>query len=69
MNAPGQKFVDDFASAELTPYVPLFLRSAQIVYAHTLLQRYHGTENGPKSTFSFSCMATDTQPTYKGHDP
>ncbi len=41
MNAPGQKFVDDFASAELAPYVPLFLRSARIIYAHTLLQRYH----------------------------
>lgn len=40
MNAPGQKFVDDFASAELAPHLPLFLRSAHIVYAHTLLQRY-----------------------------
>lgn len=42
MNAPGQKFVDDFASAELAPHLPLFQRSAFILYAHTLLQRHAG---------------------------
>lgn len=40
MNAPGQKFVDNFTSAELAPHVPLFTRSACIVYAHTILQRH-----------------------------
>ena len=39
MNAPGQKFVDSFASAELKPLAPTFLRSAYIVYAHSVLQR------------------------------
>jgi hypothetical protein len=28
MNAPGQKFVDSFSSAELKPLAPIFLRSA-----------------------------------------
>ncbi len=39
MNAPGQKFVDSFSSAELKPLAPTFLRSAYIVYAHSVLQR------------------------------
>ncbi len=38
MNSPGQKFVDDFASAELAPLLPVFLRGAHIVYAHTVMQ-------------------------------
>jgi hypothetical protein len=42
MNAPGQKFVDSFFSAELEPLAPIFLRSAYIVYAHTALQRELG---------------------------
>ena len=42
MNAPGQKFVDDFESDELAPYLPLFVKSAHILYAHTILQRQHG---------------------------
>ncbi len=42
MNAPGQRFVDDFASEELAPHLPLFLKSAYIVYAHTLMQRQYG---------------------------
>jgi hypothetical protein len=42
MNAPGNKFVDTFASAELAPLAPLFLRSAHILYAHTVLQRRSG---------------------------
>ncbi len=40
MNAPGQKFVDDFDSAELAPYRPLFLQHAHILYAHMWLERY-----------------------------
>ena len=39
MNSPGQKFVDAFSGAELTPFVPVFLKGAHIVYAHSLLQK------------------------------
>jgi len=39
MNSPGQKFVDDFASEELSPLVPVFLKGAHIVYAHSVLQQ------------------------------
>jgi hypothetical protein len=39
MNSPGQKFVDDFASKELEPLAPVFLKGAHIVYAHSVLQR------------------------------
>lgn len=42
MNSPGQKFVDDFGSAELSPLVPAFLKGAYIVYAHSVLQRTSG---------------------------
>jgi len=42
MNSPGQKFVDDFASKELEPLVPVFLKGAHIVYAHSVLQRKAG---------------------------
>ena len=35
MNAPGNKFVDNFAAAELQPLVPVFLKGAHIVYAHS----------------------------------
>jgi len=42
MNSPGQKFVDDFASKELEPLVPAFLKGAYIVYAHSVLQRKCG---------------------------
>jgi hypothetical protein len=42
MNAPGQKFVDSFSSAELKPLAPTFLRGALIVYAHSVLQRAGG---------------------------
>ncbi len=42
MNSPGQKFVDDFATAELAPLVPVFLKGAHIVYAHSVLQRKCG---------------------------
>jgi len=39
MNSPGQKFVDDFKTAELLPLMPVFLRGADIIYAHFILQR------------------------------
>ena len=42
MNSPGNRLVDDFASAELRPLAPLFLRGAHIVYAHSVLQRQCG---------------------------
>lgn len=39
MNSPGQKFVDDFNSEELAPLLPVFLKSAHVVYAHSVLQQ------------------------------
>lgn len=42
MNAPGNKFVDDFSTAELKPLVPAVLKGAHIVYAHSVLQRESG---------------------------
>jgi len=42
MNAPGQKFVDGFDTEELAPLVPVFLKGAHIVYAHSALQRRCG---------------------------
>ncbi len=42
MNSPGQKFVDDFDSKELAPLLPVFLRGAYIVYAHSVLQQQCG---------------------------
>jgi hypothetical protein len=42
MNSPGQKFVDDFASDELKPLAPIFLKGAHIAYAHSVLQRECG---------------------------
>ena len=42
MNAPGNKFVDDFSTAELKPFMPVFLKGAYIVYAHSVLQRESG---------------------------
>ncbi len=42
MNSPGQKFVDDFATDELSTFMPVFLKGAHIVYAHSVLQRKCG---------------------------
>jgi hypothetical protein len=42
MNSQGQKFVDDFASAELRPVRAVFLKGAYIVYGHSVLQRAAG---------------------------
>ena len=54
MNSPGQKFVDDFETAELSPLVPVFLKGAYIVYAHSVLQQKCGlgyTSNWAKKNF------------------
>ena len=42
MNAPGNRFVDDFDAIELRPLLPAFLEGAHIVYAHSVLQRECG---------------------------
>jgi len=42
MNRAGQRFVDDFASPELSPLLPAFLEGAYIVYAHSVLQGQAG---------------------------
>ena len=42
MNSPGQKFVDDFDTTELAPLLPIFLKGAHIVYAHSVLQQQAG---------------------------
>ncbi len=40
MNSPGLKFVDDFESEELSPFVPAFMKGAYILYGHTLMERF-----------------------------
>jgi hypothetical protein len=42
MNSPGNKFVDSFGTDELKPLVPVFLKGAHIIYAHTMLQKCAG---------------------------
>lgn len=42
LNKFGQKFVDDFDTPELKPFVDDFLRGASIIYGHTLLQQRDG---------------------------
>ena len=54
MNSPGQKFVDSFESKELSPLVPVFLKGAYIVYAHSVLGRQCGlgyTSDWAKNNF------------------
>ncbi len=54
MNSPGQKFVDSFDSEELSPLVPVFLKGAHIVYAHSVLQQKCGfgySSNWAKKNF------------------
>lgn len=58
MNAPGNKFVDSFETAELKPLVPVFLRGAHIVYAHSVLQRQSGL--GYLSSWAAKTFATLT---------
>jgi hypothetical protein len=55
MNSPGQKLVDDFKTKELAEFVPLFLKGAYIVYAHSILQRQCGlgyTSEWAKNNFT-----------------
>ena len=62
MNAPGNKFVDDFNSAELKPLVPVFLKGAHIAYAHSVLQRRHGRgylSDWAKHRFAFVAEKND----------
>lgn len=42
MNSPGNKFVDDFATAELKPLLADFVRGANIVHGHTAMLRACG---------------------------
>jgi hypothetical protein len=42
MNSPGQKFVDDFDSAELSPHRESFLRGGRILHTHSTLQKAQG---------------------------
>ena len=42
MNSPGQRFVDDFGSPELSSFHPIFLRGSRILHAHSTLQKYGG---------------------------
>jgi hypothetical protein len=42
MNSPGLKFVDNFKTAELSPFVDTFINGAAIVYAHAMLSRHSG---------------------------
>jgi hypothetical protein len=42
MNSPGQKFVDSFDTPELAKLVPIFLKGAHIIYAHSVLQQHCG---------------------------
>jgi len=55
MNSPGQKFVDSFDTEELSPLVPIFLKGAHIVYAHSALQQRCGlgyTSSWAKKNFA-----------------
>ncbi len=62
MNAPGNKFVDSFDTAELKPLVPVFLSGAYIVYAHTALQRQSGMGYlSAWATKSFATVADKNQ--------
>ncbi len=62
MNAPGQKFVDAFDSAELKPLAPVFLRSAYIIFAHTVLQRALGLGYlSPWAAASFASVAAKNE--------
>lgn len=42
MNSPGNKFVDDFTTAELKPLLPKFRTGAHVFHAHSVLQRQCG---------------------------
>jgi len=58
MNSFGQKFRDAFETEELEPYVPLFLKGAHILYAHTVLQKTAGM--GYLSLWAKKCFCCGT---------
>lgn len=58
MNAPGNKFVDDFSSDALKPLLPVFLKGAHIIFAHTVLLRAAGVGYvGPWADAHFTSVA------------
>ena len=62
MHAPGNKFVDDFSTAELKPLAPVVLKGAHIVYAHSVLQRESGLgylSNWAKKSFADTVTRND----------
>jgi hypothetical protein len=62
MNSPGQKFVDRFDTPELTELVPVFLKGAHIVYAHSVLQQQCGlgyTSNWAAKNFNSVAKKND----------
>ena len=62
MNAPGNKFVDAFATAELQPLVPVFRKGMHIAYAHSVLQRHAGRgylSDWAKQTFATVAAKND----------
>jgi hypothetical protein len=62
MNAPGNKFVDSFETAELKPLLPLFLKGAHVIYAHSVLQRESGLGYlGDWSRRSFASVAAKNE--------
>jgi len=76
MNSPGQKFVDDFDSDQLSPLVPVFLKGAHIVYAHSVLQQKCGlgyTSEWAEKNFEsvaeknefFQALGNSLQPQYE----
>lgn len=62
MNAPGQRFVDDFDAPELTPLHAIFLEGAYIAHAHTLLQSHAGMGYlSPWAAENFSSAASKNE--------
>jgi hypothetical protein len=62
MNAPGNKFVDSFETAELKPLLPLFLKGAHVIYAHSVLQHESGLGYlGDWSRRSFESVAAKNE--------
>jgi len=77
MNSPGQKFVDDFDTEELAPLVPVFLRGAHIVCAHSAIQRSCGLgylsewardnfESVPEKNRFFETLGRALEPRHQG---
>ena len=65
MNSFGQKFRDAFETAELEPMIPLFLKGAYILYAHTVLQRAAGLGYVSAWTQKCFCDAGDKNSFYE----